>query len=96
MVLDDDRKPVPVGRSGSCVGGPSGSQLPREPGITVDRFVPDLRAIAGEYSHRTGDLGRFTPDGRGEYLSRTGSQVEVRGHCVDLQEIESILLGTCR
>ncbi len=66
------------------------------PNLTVDRFVPDPRGILGECIYRTGDLGRLLPDGRHEYLGRTDSQVKVRGHGVDLQEIGRMLLNICR
>ncbi|RMI28194.1 non-ribosomal peptide synthetase [Nocardia stercoris] len=41
--------------------------------------------------YRTGDLARYWPDGTVEFLGRTDHQVKIRGHRVDLGEIESAL-----
>ncbi|MGY1701516.1 Pls/PosA family non-ribosomal peptide synthetase [Geodermatophilus sp. SYSU D00766] len=93
-LLDEDRRPVPAGEVGEiCVGGPGVARgYVNRPDLTADRFIPDPRGIPGERIYRTGDLGRFLPDGEIEYLGRADSEVKVRGHRVDLQEIESVLL----
>ena len=93
-LLDEDRQPVPAGEVGEiCVGGPGVARgYVKRPELTADRFIPDPRGIPGERVYRTGDLGRFLPNGELEYLGRADSEVKVRGHRVDLQEIESLLL----
>jgi non-ribosomal peptide synthetase component F len=93
-LLDEDRKPSRRGAVGEiCVGGPGGPWL-RATGPTSPPTAssPTPRGIPGERIYRTGDLGRFLPDGELEYLGRADSEVKVRGHRVDLQEIESVLL----
>ncbi|MGK8507002.1 amino acid adenylation domain-containing protein [Nocardia asiatica] len=57
--------------------------------LTQQRFLRHPRTGARLY--RTGDLGRFHPDGRLEFLGREDTQVKIRGHRVELGEIESAL-----
>ncbi|MCB1107002.1 MAG: amino acid adenylation domain-containing protein [Chlamydiia bacterium] len=41
--------------------------------------------------YRTGDFGRYLPNGNLEFLGRMDYQVKLRGHRIELGEIESIL-----
>ncbi|MER7847122.1 amino acid adenylation domain-containing protein [Kitasatospora sp. NPDC096077] len=91
-LLDRRGEPVPPGTPGElCVGGPGLARgyLGR-PGLTADRFVPSPVGD-GERLYRSGDLARRLPDGTLEYLGRIDQQVKVRGHRVELGEIEAEL-----
>ena len=64
----------------------------RKPDLTRAVFSPD--ATGGEERiYRTGDLGFIRYDGCLQYLGRKDFQVKIRGHRVELAEIEVALLG---
>jgi thioesterase domain-containing protein/acyl carrier protein len=46
----------------------------------------------GQRIYRTGDLGRFLPDGTFVFLGRRGDQVKIRGYRVEVREIEAALM----
>ena len=91
-ILDEQGRPVPRGVSGEIyVGGEGVAQgyLGR-PELTAERFVTDPHSDGRMY--RSGDRGRFLPDGRIEHLGRLDNQVKVRGFRIELDEIRAVLL----
>ncbi|MFC9931850.1 non-ribosomal peptide synthetase [Streptomyces sp. NPDC127190] len=93
-VLDEDLHPVPDGRRGELyMSGPclSLGYLNR-PEQTARAFVPHPER-PDLLLYRTGDLVRRDADGVLVYLGRTDHQVKVRGHRVELGEIEARLLA---
>ncbi|WP_406408554.1 amino acid adenylation domain-containing protein [Streptomyces halstedii] len=58
-----------------------------DPGLTAARFPTH----DGGRWYRTGDLGRYHPDGTLEFLGRLDHQVKINGFRVELGEIETCL-----
>jgi len=62
------------------------------PELTAERFVPDPFADdSSARMYKTGDLARWLADGTIEFIGRNDSQVKIRGHRVELGEIERAL-----
>jgi yersiniabactin nonribosomal peptide synthetase len=61
-----------------------------DPQVTARQFVEHQ----GERWYRTGDLGRYWPDGTLEFLGRADHQVKIRGHRIELGEVEAALEAT--
>ncbi len=93
-LLDRHMQPVPVGVAGEIYVGGQGlarGYLDR-PALTASRFLPDpFGPTPGGRLYKSGDLARRRPDGDFEYLGRADDQVKVRGHRVELGEIEAAL-----
>jgi amino acid adenylation domain-containing protein/FkbM family methyltransferase/non-ribosomal peptide synthase protein (TIGR01720 family) len=93
-ILDATLRPMPIGMPGEIVIGGSGVARGYlgDPDATAAQFITSpLPEFSGSRMYRTGDRGRVRADGRLEYLGRMDDQVKVRGHRVELGEIERVL-----
>jgi amino acid adenylation domain-containing protein len=92
-VVDEDLRPVPPGTAGEIVmsGVCVGRGYVNDPERTRQAFLPDP-AVPGGRRYRSGDIGRWRPDGALEFLGRRDAQVKVRGFRIELGEVESGLL----
>lgn len=89
-ILDGHCNPVPVGVAGEiCIGGDGVAKgyLNRVE-LTAERFIASPFA-SGQRLYRTGDQGRFLPDGNIDFLGRLDHQVKVRGFRIELGEVEA-------
>ena len=57
--------------------------------LTDKKFVFSERL--GKRLYDTGDCGRYLPNGVIEFIGRVDNQVKIRGHRVELSEIESVI-----
>jgi amino acid adenylation domain-containing protein len=99
-IVDSNLQPVPIGVEGELLIGGAGvarGYLRRDE-LTAQRFIPNhfIRPSIPYTRHsallyRTGDLARYLPDGNIELLGRIDNQVKIRGHRVELGEIEALL-----
>ncbi|WP_417815544.1 amino acid adenylation domain-containing protein [Thalassospira alkalitolerans] len=94
LIVDGNGKPAPIGVWGELLIG--GARLAREywqrPELTRERFIPDPDQ-PGERLYRSGDLARWTLDGRIEFGGRRDNQIKLRGFRIELDEIEQQLLS---
>ena len=91
-IVDESLSILPEGQVGEiCIAGKGLARgYVGKNDLTIEKFIylpqkPDVRV------YRTGDMGRYLPDGDLEYLGRTDNQVKIRGHRIELEEIESHL-----
>jgi len=88
-VVDSKGRDCPDWVAGELwIGGAGVAQGYRgDPKLTAERFVK----WNGSRWYRTGDMGRYLPDGNIEFLGREDFQVKIRGHRIELGEIETAL-----
>ncbi|MGE8146099.1 amino acid adenylation domain-containing protein [Pseudomonas frederiksbergensis] len=93
-VLDTLGHLVPIGVRGEIhIGGTGVARgYLNQPELTAERFITDPFAATSEARlYKTGDIGRWLPDGTLEYLGRDDDQVKIRGLRIELSEIEAVL-----
>ena len=93
-VLDRNMQPMPPGVAGDLwIGGAAVARgYWRQAELTAERFISDpFVKTPHSLLYRTGDHGRWRSDGQLDFLGRTDHQVKIRGHRVELGEIETVL-----
>ena len=103
-ILDRAMQLVPIGVPGEiCVSGygvglgywqnEEKTKASFVPNPFIDESIPPSSlskgGLRGDRLYKTGDLGRWLPDGRIEYLGRIDNQVKIRGFRLELGEIEA-------
>ncbi|WP_413791435.1 amino acid adenylation domain-containing protein [Pseudomonas sp. N4] len=93
-VLDSHGQLLPLGVPGEIhIGGVGVARgYLNLPQLSAERFIDDpFSERAGARLYKTGDIGRWLPDGTLQYLGRNDDQVKIRGLRVELGEIEAAL-----
>lgn len=93
LLLDPEGEGLqPVGAPGEiCIQGEGLARgYLHRPELTAEKFI--LSPLYGEERiYRTGDLGRWRPDGQVAFLGRRDDQVKIRGFRIEPAEIERAL-----
>lgn len=91
-VLDKNQELCPIGVVGElCTSGLGVSPgYLNQPELTAKSFVKNP-FNSQERLYKTGDLGRWLPDGNLEILGRKDHQISIRGYRIEMGEIESTL-----
>ena len=90
-LLDSHLQPVPIGVPGELhIGGDGVARgYLNRPELTQEKFIED--PFGGARLYKTGDVARYRAGGVIECLGRNDFQIKLRGHRIDLGEIESVL-----
>jgi amino acid adenylation domain-containing protein len=93
-VVDEHLQRVPDGTAGELlIGGRGvGRGYLNAQELTAQKFLPDsFGGDPGAHLYRTGDLGRFLPDGQIAFMGRLDDQIKVMGHRIEPNEIVTVL-----
>ena len=90
QVVNDAGEPCPDWVEGELLIGGAGlaQGYLGDAALTASRFI----TRDGGRWYRTGDRGRYWPDGALEFLGRMDSQMKLRGHRIEAGEVEQALL----
>ncbi|MBC9915650.1 non-ribosomal peptide synthetase [Chitinophaga varians] len=91
-ILDDQQRLCPTGVPGEiCIAGDGVARgyLNKET-LTAQKFIPNPFR-PGTSMYRTGDIGKWLPDGDIKFIARNDDQVKIRGYRIELGEIENAL-----
>ncbi|MFD2570936.1 amino acid adenylation domain-containing protein [Spirosoma soli] len=95
FIVDEQLQSLAEGQAGEiCIAGVGLARgYLNQPGLTAEKFIdfvtPDGRQVK---LYRSGDLGQFESGGNIRYLGRIDQQVKIRGHRIEVAEIEHNLL----
>jgi amino acid adenylation domain-containing protein len=91
-ITDEFSNLVPAGVAGEiCIAGTGLARgYLNSPDLTAEKFVADP-FNPGKRIYKTGDIGRWQPDGNLVFIGRKDNQVKLHGYRIELGEIEKAL-----
>lgn len=93
-IFDQHQQLVPVGVEGEIYLGGDGLArgYQNQPALTNEKFIVHPTGTT-QRLYKTGDLGKWLPNGTVDYVGRVDNQVKIRGYRVELSEIERVLMA---
>jgi amino acid adenylation domain-containing protein/non-ribosomal peptide synthase protein (TIGR01720 family) len=90
-ILDAQQVPVPVGVKGEMyIGGDAVAQgYHQRPDLTAEGFLEN--PFVPGLMYKTGDFARWSDDGDIEFIGRADNQVKIKGHRIELGEVQTAL-----
>lgn len=94
-ILSKEQSLMPLGVLGEIYVGGDGLALGylNNPALTAEKFIANPHVHNGRM-YKTGDMGRWLPDGTVEFAGRKDEQVKIRGFRIELSEIEAALTNS--
>jgi amino acid adenylation domain-containing protein len=93
-ILDEQLQQVSAGMPGELyIGGAAvGRGYLRRPELTAEKFIRDpFSDEPAARLYRTGDVGRYLPNGEIAYLGRIDDQIKIMGYRIEPNEIVAVL-----
>ncbi len=92
LILGEHGELLPFGSVGEIhvLGEGLSKGYLNKPELTAEKFT--FNPVLGLTTYKSGDIGRYINAEEIEYLGRIDSQVKVRGHRIELSEIDNIAL----
>jgi len=96
-ILSENLELQPIGTVGEiCISGDGLSRgYLNRPALTEKKFIKHPFNKEGRL-YKTGDLGKWLPDGTVEFLGRKDNQIKIRGYRIELGEIENVILSQAK
>lgn len=94
FILNEKLEKVKVGEIGEIHIGGNGvarGYLNRQ-GLTKEKFIQNpFGKKKKDRLYKTGDLGKFLPDGNIDFIGRADHQVKLRGYRIEMGEVEAVI-----
>lgn len=94
VILTEQQQLAQVGVTGELyLGGPGLAQsYLNQPALTLEKFVANpLAELPVDRLYKTGDLAYYSADGVINFAGRIDNQIKLRGHRIELHEVEQII-----